>query len=79
MLVPYSKYQVVAWPFGFTVPVSVAVAGPTEVTGPVIAAGRGRRRTAGDGRDERDRCGENPDAEKPMLPPRVLRKQYPRV
>jgi hypothetical protein len=30
---------VVAWPFGFTVPVAVAVVGPTEVTGPVIADG----------------------------------------
>ena len=39
MLVPYSTYQVVAWPFGFTVPVAVAVVGPTEVTGPVIADG----------------------------------------
>ena len=39
MLVPYSTYQVVAWPFGLTVPVTVAVVGPTEVTGPVIAAG----------------------------------------
>ena len=41
MLVPYSTYQVVAWPFGFTVPVAVAVVGPTEVTGPVIADGAG--------------------------------------
>ena len=39
MLVPYSTHHVVACPFGFTVPVAVAVVGPTAVTGPVIAVG----------------------------------------
>ena len=39
MLVPYSTHHVVACPFGFTVPVAVAVVGPTDVTGPVIAVG----------------------------------------
>ncbi len=39
MLVPYSTCQVVACPFGLTVPVTVALVAPTEVTGPVIAAG----------------------------------------
>jgi hypothetical protein len=41
VLVPYSTYQVVAWPFGFTAPVTVADVGPTDVTGPVIAIGAG--------------------------------------
>ncbi len=39
MLVPYSKYQVVARPFGSTVPVSVAEVGVTPVAAPVTAAG----------------------------------------
>ena len=39
MLVPYSTHHVVACPFGFTVPVAVALVGPTDVTGPVIAVG----------------------------------------
>ena len=39
MLVPYSTCQVVAWPPGLTVPLTVAEVGPTEPTGPVIAVG----------------------------------------
>jgi hypothetical protein len=39
VLVPYSKYQVVALPFGLTDPVSAAVVAATAVTGPVVAAG----------------------------------------
>jgi len=39
VLVPYSKYQLVACPFGLTVPVTVADVGLTVVTGPVIAPG----------------------------------------
>ena len=39
MLVPYSTYQLVAVPFGFTFPETVAVVGPTAVTGPVEAVG----------------------------------------
>ena len=39
MLVPYSTYQVVAVPFGFTLPETVAVVGPIAVTGPVVAVG----------------------------------------
>ncbi len=37
--VPYSTYQVVDSPFGFTVPPSVAVAGPTPVAAEVTATG----------------------------------------
>jgi hypothetical protein len=37
--VPYSNHQVVAVPPGLTVPVSVAVVPPTELTGPVSAVG----------------------------------------
>jgi len=37
--VPYSTYQVVGWPFGFTVPPSVALEGPTAVAGDVTATG----------------------------------------
>jgi hypothetical protein len=37
--VPYSTYQVVAWPPGLTVPLTVADVGPTALTGPVIAVG----------------------------------------
>jgi hypothetical protein len=36
---PYSTYQVVAWPAGFTLPVTVALVGPTAVVGPVVADG----------------------------------------
>ena len=39
MPVPYSTYQLVAWPPGLTVPLTVAVVGPTAETGPVIAVG----------------------------------------
>ena len=39
MLVPYSKYQVVDWPFGLTVPVAVAALEPSWLTGPVVADG----------------------------------------
>ena len=39
MLVPYSTCQVVAWPPGLTVPLTVAEVGPTALTGPVIAVG----------------------------------------
>jgi hypothetical protein len=39
VLVPSSTCQVVAVPFGLTVPVTVAVVGPTELTGPVVALG----------------------------------------
>jgi hypothetical protein len=37
--VPYSTNQVVGSPFGFTVPPSVAVVGPTEVAGDVTTTG----------------------------------------
>jgi hypothetical protein len=37
--VPYSKRAVVDVPFGLTVPEIVAVVGPTEVIGPVVADG----------------------------------------
>ena len=37
--VPYSTYHVVGSPFGFTVPPSVAVVGPTPVAGAVTATG----------------------------------------
>ena len=39
MLVPYSKYQTVARPFGSTVPFSVAELVVTFVAVPVTAAG----------------------------------------
>ena len=39
MLVPYSKYHVVARPFGSTVPLSVAVVVVTLVADPVTATG----------------------------------------
>ena len=39
VVLPYSKYQVVAVPFGLTVPLRVAVVALSAVTGPVIAAG----------------------------------------
>jgi len=39
VVVPYSTYQVVAAPFGLTLPEMVAVVGPTAVTGPVEALG----------------------------------------
>ena len=39
MLVPYSKYQTVARPFGSTVPFSVAELVVTFVAAPVTAAG----------------------------------------
>jgi hypothetical protein len=39
VLVPYSTCQVVAVPFGLTLPETVAVVGPTAVTGPVDAVG----------------------------------------
>ncbi len=39
MVLPYSTYQLVAVPFGLTLPVMVAVVGPTAVTGPVVALG----------------------------------------
>ena len=41
MLVPYSKYHVVARPFGSTVPLSVAVVVVTLVAEPVTATGAG--------------------------------------
>ena len=37
--VPYSTYHVVGSPFGFTVPPSVAVVGPTAVAGEVTTTG----------------------------------------
>ena len=37
--VPYSTYQSVAWPFGFTVPPSVAPVGPTPDAPDVTATG----------------------------------------
>jgi len=37
--VPYSRYQVVASPFGFTVPLSVAFEVPTAVAGAVVTTG----------------------------------------
>ncbi len=39
MLVPYSNDQVVAWPFGSTVPCKVAEETPTEVAAPVTTPG----------------------------------------
>ena len=39
MVVPYSTIQLVAAPFGFTLPETVADVGPTLVTGPVAAVG----------------------------------------
>src|SRR6266852_2068082 len=39
VLVPYSKYQVVARPSGFTLPLSVADVGVTAVAGAVTALG----------------------------------------
>jgi hypothetical protein len=39
VLVPYSKIAVVAWPFGFTVPLSVAVESRTLDAPVVVAAG----------------------------------------
>jgi len=39
VLVPYSTYQLVAAPFGSTVPVTVAVVPATAVTGPVMTVG----------------------------------------
>ena len=42
MLVPYSKYHVVARPFGSTVPFSVAVVGVTPDAAPVTTAGADR-------------------------------------
>ena len=41
--VPYSTYQVVAWPPGATVPVTVAVVAPIAVAGPVVAVGAAAR------------------------------------
>ena len=62
MLVPYSTYQVVACPFGLTVPVTVAVVGPTAVTEPVIAVGTAAvARRAGARRGERDGGDREPD------------------
>ncbi len=37
--VPYSTYHFVDWPFGFTVPPSVAPVGPTADAGAVTATG----------------------------------------
>ena len=42
MLVPYSKYHVVARPFGSTLPLSVAPLGLTPVAVPVTAIGADR-------------------------------------
>ena len=39
VLVPYSKYHVVAVPFGLTVPETAAEFEPVAVTGPVTAVG----------------------------------------
>ncbi len=39
MLVPYSKYRVVDWPFGLTLPLSLAVVAPIELAEFVVAAG----------------------------------------
>ena len=36
---PYSTYHVVAWPFGLTVPPSVAEVGPTPVAAEVTTTG----------------------------------------
>ena len=36
---PYSTYQLVASPPGSTLPVTTAVVAPTDVAGPVVAAG----------------------------------------
>ena len=44
MLVPYSKYQLVACPFGVTVPFSFADVGATELAAPVTAVGAADRR-----------------------------------
>jgi hypothetical protein len=41
VLVPYSKYQVVARPFGSTDPATVAVVSVTAVAAPVVATGAG--------------------------------------
>jgi hypothetical protein len=41
VLVPYSKYQLVDCPFGFTVPLTVADDGPTEDAEPVTTTGGG--------------------------------------
>jgi hypothetical protein len=39
VLVPYSKYQLVACPFGVTVPLSFADVSPMELADPVTAEG----------------------------------------
>ena len=39
MLVPYSKYQFVACPFGVTVPLSLADVSPIELADPVTTVG----------------------------------------
>ena len=39
VVVPYSTYHVVACPFGFTVPPSVATVGPTPEAAPVTTVG----------------------------------------
>jgi hypothetical protein len=39
VLFPYSTYQVVASPFGLTMPPTVADVGPYAVTAPVVATG----------------------------------------
>jgi hypothetical protein len=39
VVVPYSTHQVVAFPPGLTVPVTVADVPPTAVVGPVVTAG----------------------------------------
>ena len=43
--VPYSTYQVVVWPPGTTLPVTVAVVESTVVVGPVVAEGAEARAT----------------------------------
>jgi hypothetical protein len=42
VLVPYSKYQLVDWPLGLTVPLAVADVVLTALTGPLIAVGAAR-------------------------------------
>ena len=44
MVVPYSKYQLVAWPFGLTLPFSVADVGATDDAAFVATAGAAERR-----------------------------------
>ena len=39
LVVPYSMLQVVPLPPGSTVPLTIALRAPTEVAGPVVAAG----------------------------------------